>query len=77
MDYLLMIWSGPEGCWFCTDLSTDRAKIARKAAQLVEFTDLTVRIVETDQLQEDGGVAVADSMEPPDDVDFTRPDACK
>lgn len=77
MDYLLMIWSAPEGCWFCTDLSADRAKIARKAAQLIALTDLTVRIVETAERQEDGGVAVADGMEPPDDVDFIRPDACE
>lgn len=74
--FVLCVWSDPEGCWASIAVSPDRDRIAQLAERLSLFTELRVRVLEAASCEDDEVVEAACLLEPPDDVDFVRPDAC-
>lgn len=74
--FVLCVWSDPEGCWASIAVSPDRARIAQLAERLSLFTELRLCVLEAASCDDDDVVEASLELEPPEDVDFVRPEAC-
>lgn len=75
--HVLLIWSEPEGTWFCDSFSEDPARIKSRLRHFSRFTDLQLKVVTATSLHDDAPMVEFKDLDPPAGVEFVRPLACE